>query len=158
MGLDNIPKQYPCEMTGTAVKTDNRIDCDATINCGKCPWKNEFETDPMLKGSKPTYGMFGTPCWYRGKYGNGLLSLLEHGEFNAYADTTYSFYGDSDDGMSREYCEEMHLYMRDNTEKFAFQAQKSEPENYQEYVKDWLYATWWVKFVANFADGSNVWH
>jgi hypothetical protein len=39
MGLDNIPRRYPCDREGTAVKDGDSIDCAATIEAGGCPWK-----------------------------------------------------------------------------------------------------------------------
>lgn len=169
MGLDNIPHQYPCEKQGiVSYENNGQIDCDTTKGKGNCPWQNEYEKAIVLKEAKPTYGMFGTSCWYRGKYGNWLLSLLE-GDPNSYTDTKYSFYGEGmgeDDpdskGMSAAYCLEMHEYMRDNTEKFALRAReyaaKEDGGDEKEYINDWLYATWWLKFAAEHCEGSSIWY
>jgi len=172
MGLDNIPHEYPCRKQGIASFTyDGRIDCDTTKEKGNYPWQNEYEKTILLKEATPTYGMLGTSCWYRGKYGNGLLSLLEHGNFDVYADTKYTFFGEGmgedkpdSEGMSADYCLEMHEYMRDNTEKFALRAREhvgKEDEDggdEKEYINDWLYATWWVKFAAEHCEGSSIWY
>ena len=167
MGLDNIPSKYPCEEKGIASLTDDgRIDCDLTKANGNCPWKNEYEKAPMLKEANPTYGMLGTSCWYRGKYGNWLLGLLE-GNPDSYADTKYSFYGegiDKDDqdseGMSVDYCLDMHEYMKENTEEFAYKAReyviKEDGGDEKELINDWLYATWWTKFAAEYCEGSSI--
>jgi hypothetical protein len=169
MGLDNIPSKYPCEEKGIASLTDDgRIDCDLTKANGNCPWKNEYEKAPILKEANPTYGMLGTSCWYRGKYGNWLLGLLE-GNPDAYADTKYSFYGegiDKDDqdseGMSVDYCLDMHEYMKENTEEFAYKAReyviKEDGGDEKELINDWLYATWWTKFAAEYCEGSSIWY
>jgi len=168
MGLDNIPHKYPCVKAGTVIYTeDGKIDCDTTIAKNNCPWHIEFNLDPIVSKSKPSYGMLGTGCWYRGKYGNALLRLLEHGDFDGYYDDTkYSFYGegfeDGQEGMSAEYCSEMSKWMKDNAEKFAEQAyayaSKEEDCNPQELIADWIYAAWWLNFVSKNADGSSIWY
>ena len=87
MGLDNIPHNYPCQKQGIAsLNKDGRIDCDLTKSKGNCPWKNEYEKEVLLKEARPAYGMLGTDCWYRGKYGNFLLRLLE-GNPDSYFDS-----------------------------------------------------------------------
>ena len=165
MGLDNIPKVYPCKKTNTAVLTeDDRIDCGETIKVGKCPWKQESESSDLLKksGATPTYGMFGVPCWYRGKYGNMLLSLLENGNLDAYENTAYSFYGEGGDdegeGLSMQYCEDMSQYMKNHTEEFANRAYVNNPDEATDLIKDWIYASWWLEFVAKNAEGSSIWY
>lgn len=170
MGLDNIPHEYPCKKQGIASLTeDGRIDCDDTQSKGNCPWKNEYEKAVLLKEARPTYGMLGTGCWYRGKYGNFLLGMLE-GNADAYADTKYSFYGEGmgeddpdSEGMSIAYCLDMHEYMTENTEEFAYKAMQYVNENggennAKDYINDWLYATWWVKFAAEHCEGSSIWY
>lgn len=167
MGLDNIPNVYPCKKRGGVVlDKDGRIDCEKTMNAGNCPWKQEYESNVMVSKSKPAYGMLGTNCWYRGKYGNALLNLFEHGDFDAYGDTQYHFYGEGfatgKEGMSVEYCLEMSKWMKDNTEKFAEQAiayaESNNDSNPQDLISDWIYASWWLDFVAKYADGSNIWY
>lgn len=166
MGLDNIPYEYPCDKKGIASFTeDGRIDCDETQANGNCPWQNEYKKEVLLKEAVPTYGMLGTGCWYRGKYGNFLLGLLE-GNPDSYADTKYSFYGDgigdNGEGMSVDYCLDMHEYMKENTEQFAFKAKEYVAEqnggDEKDYINDWLYATWWVKFAAEHCEGSKIWY
>lgn len=175
MGLDNIPREYPCKKQGIAsVNHEGKIDCDKTQSLGNCPWKNEFEANPLLKEARPTYGMLGTSCWYRGKYGNFLLGLLE-GNPDAYADTKYSFYGEGiengdgtyDEGMSVDYCLDMASYMENNTEQFAHKAKDyaltqneihDEDVYEKDLIKDWIYATWWTKFAAEYCDGSTIWY
>jgi hypothetical protein len=175
MGLDNIPREYPCKEQGIATLDETgRIDCDLTQSAGNCPWKNEFEKSVLLKEARPTYGMLGTNCWYRGKYGNFLLRLLEDvPEDSLYDDTEYSFYGngidDESEGMSVDYCWDMFSYMERNTELFAHKAkeyvknQKEESSrnfysDEKELINDWIYATWWVKFAAKYCNGSTIWY
>jgi hypothetical protein len=165
MGLDNIPKVYPCKKENTAILTeDGRIDCEKTIAAKKCPYKREADASVLLNlsGAKPTIGMFGVPCWYRGKYGNMLLSLLENGDMDAYGDTDYSFYGnggdDGEEGLSIGYCDDMSQYMKNHTEEFANRAYVNYPEEAVDLIKDWVYASWWLDFVAEYADGSSIWY
>jgi hypothetical protein len=162
MGLDNIPKKYPC--VDVAVKdNDGRIDCIETQACGKCTWKNEYESNPMVKDSVPTLGIMGTDCWYRGKYGNRLISMLD-GVNDMWHESSLgiSFYGkgfaNGDEGISSDECFHIANVMKDNTEKFAFQAKQLHPDDYEEYIKDWMYATWWLDFVGEFCEGSAVWY
>lgn len=55
MGLDCMPKPYPCQLAGKAELTEEgKIDCQAT---SWCPFRHrDF-----------TRGIFGTYCWYHGK-------------------------------------------------------------------------------------------
>ena len=170
MGLDNIPKVYACEKAGTSIlDEDGRINCDKTKSAKGCPWEEKFNSDPMVSKSSPTYGMLGTKCWYRGKYGNALIRLFEHGQFDPYGDTTYSFYGDGfddgDEGMSVEYCREMSKWMKDNTELFAAKAYSYasdkaayESNDPKDLISDWIYAAWWLSFVAENSNGSSIWY
>ena len=160
MGLDNIPKEYPCESKAVR-NSDNQIDCKATQECGNCPYMNEYQSDPMLKDTSPVYGMLGTDCWYRGKYGNFLLEILE-GNVGQFETHEYTFYGEGDDGLDTDYCFDMAKWMRDNTEQFAFNAKKyietNQPnENVKDYINDWTYAIWWLEFVGKTSNGSAVW-
>lgn len=156
MGLDNIPKKYPC--IGHEIRDEEgKIDCQANQKNGLCTWKNEYESNPLLKESGPTLGMFGTDCWYRGKYGNYLLDLLSED-----VPHNYSFYGngyeDGSEGISPSECIEISHFMRQHAENFAYVAGIKEPENSRSLINDYIYATWWLEFVGNFSDGSEVWY
>jgi hypothetical protein len=162
MGLDNIPKKYPC--IDVAIKDqDGRIDCVESQACGKCTWKNEYESNPMVKDSVPTVGIMGTDCWYRGKYGNGLISMID-GIDDMWHESSLgiSFYGNGfangDEGIDPDECFHIANVMKDNAEKFAFQAKQLHPDNYEELIKDWMYATWWLEFAGEFCEGSAIWY
>lgn len=160
MGLDNIPNTYPC-IEKAERNSDNQIDCNLTKIAGNCTWQNKKQENPLVKDINGTLGMFGTDCWYRGKYGNYMLSLIE----DEYSNT--SFYGNGfengDEGISPIDCYKLSKHMKDNTEKYAYAlTMQKEPSYNQEEVKerinDWIYATWWLDFVAEFADGSSIWY
>lgn len=157
MGLDNIPAKYACE--SVAIRTeDGKIDCDETMANNLCPWQNEKEKSS--KKLHPAYGMFGVPCWYRGKHGNFLLSLLES-EGNPYHENSdgFSFYGNGrseGEGISVEGCLELASYMTNNTDKLKNKL-AGRPDA-QEYLEDWDYAIWWLEFVAEYCDGSSIWY
>jgi hypothetical protein len=160
MGLDNIPREYPCALKA-ARDEHNRIDCVETQEQGNCPWKNKKESDPMVNHISRTVGIFGTDCWYRGKYGNFLLDIL-HDKVDQFENYEYDFYGEGDDGLDTDYCFDMAKWMRDNTEKFAFNAKKytgenQSNENVKDYINDWTYAIWWLEFVGETSNGSAVW-
>lgn len=166
MGLDNIPREYPCVLKGTVIKNDiDQIDCEQTQKSGGCPYKNERESDPMLKDTIPVYGMFGTDCWYRGKYGNYLLGeMYSFNEEFPYDSST--FYGDMDgeeEGISPNHCLAVSETMKDYIEEWVRYVQtqsdvKDDPENQQRLINDWIYASWWLKFVGENANGSAVWY
>jgi len=162
MGLDNIPRNYPCRTQGTAVlemRTDtdgnplldddgtqmSRIDCGATAACGGCTWKNDYEASGLNGGS--VTGMFGTDCWYRGKYGNWLLDKL------GYSSEDYSFYGDNEDGSDKSASSCQTL-----SEVIVEALDEDQHELDAEGVKDALYAAWWLNWVAEKADGSVCWY
>ena len=158
MGLDNIPKEYPCAAKATR-DSDNRIDCAKTQEENNCTWKNERESNPIVKNINPAGSMFGTDCWYRGKYGNYLLGILSQSD--NLDDSLYTFYGDGDDGISARDCLDMSKWMKDNTEQFAYNLQKEENKQLDtldsDYINDWIYASWWLEFVGKNCDGSKVW-
>lgn len=166
MGLDNIPRNYPCKQQGIAtLNEDGRIDCEKTQQKGNCPWQNEYQKEILLKEARPVYGMFGVPCWYRGKYGNFLLRLLE-GDPDGYFDTELNFYGEATDfnneGMSPDYCLNLSEHMKENIEKFARRAKEYCVDNpdvdEKRLINDWIYASWWLEFAAKHCDGSSIWY
>lgn len=156
MGLDNIPVKYPC--VGNEIRDEEgRIDCAENQKNGRCTWKNEYESSPLLKDAGPTYGMLGTDCWYRGKWGNVLLDLLAQS-----VDHDYSFYGkgleNGDEGISPEECFEMSNFMKEYIEEFAYIANNEYPDNSERYIQDYIYASWWLDFTGKFGEGSGVWY
>jgi len=73
MGLDNIPRPYPCVANRYAMFTaDRRIDCDAT----RCPFM------PL----KHIVGILGTYCWLRGKVYNRVVHAATNGRHSLYND------------------------------------------------------------------------
>jgi len=165
MGLDNIPRILPCKKAGTAIfaseypETDehNIVDCEATIQCGGCPYKQAYENDPLVMNSVPAYGIFGTPCWYRGKWGNSLLHLAASHGYQSPVD----FYGvgkefSEDQGLDPELCLELSGWMADHTEAFSNIVNTNDLD--PRFLHDWIYASWWLKFVSKYGDGSAVWY
>ena len=187
MGLDNIPRTYPCVKANTAVYTiaemknddgsdHQMVDCEETQNRGACPYRTEGAKADLGEG---VHGMFGTSCWYRGKYGEYLLQELG-------LDTNqWTFYGDGvegDEGLSPEYCHDLANKMREALEELdtrhtydkskpktlaePFNGAITWPAEYEEDEKtltedrivDIKYAAWWLDFVAEYADGSSIWY
>lgn len=154
MGLDNIPKNYPCKAKGSAVTVQvmagdeqiDQIDCKATQEAGGCPYLN---ANPPTEGR--VYGMLGTDCWYRGKYGNHLLETV-HGS------PSQSFYGDNEDGTekSAESCVRLANYIKGILALYD----DSEPlDEEQMAVKIGLiYAEWYLRWAAEQADGLVCWY
>lgn len=166
MGLDNIPHNYPCKSGGTAVLTprldrENKalleedgspmlvIDCKATQEAGGCPWHND-ESRPTEGG---VIGIFGTDCWYRGKYGNALLQ-----EYGSYDETEgYSFYGSNADGSHKTpaECEMLADYIETLLPDVPDPQGEEMPVEQQEALN---YAGWWLRWVAEHADGTDCWY
>ena len=158
MGLDNFPKTYPCLTKGTAVKVCRRdkdgkdihnedgtpdlvIDCELTMEAGGCPWKN---AEPP-KGA--VYGIFGCPCWFRGKYGEALLRQMTMVD----EDTTHlTFYGDNEDETekSAESCLALADFIKEHI------TEVSDEEHYDSLV----YAEWYLRWAAKEADGLACWY
>lgn len=156
MGLDNIPKNYPCKKNGTAVTnpktyddgtTVDQIDCEATQEAGGCPWLN---SNPPIDGR--AYGILGTACWYRGKYGNALLNDagLGGGE---------DFYGDSEDGTKKS--PESCIELADKISQYlthTFPPDLLPTDEAKELKDDLTYAEWYLRWAAEQADGLECWY
>lgn len=150
MGLDNIPREYACARAGTAIMTaDERqiIDCEATINAGQCPWKVAAE-----RRGTPVLGIFGTPCWYRGKAGTSMLDTLAGAGHPLPPDLAEGFYGPDQQTLPPEYCVALAAFMEDHAEAYAA-AVGSNPEAIEQY----RYAAWWLRFAAESCGGANAW-
>ena len=154
MGLDNIPKQYPCKTQGTAVMVEDQIDCKATQSCGGCPYVNELNKQDKEALGNPVYGMFGTDCWYRGKYGNFLLDAIGYGDSDF-----FSFYGDNEDGTEKspESCLVVAAVIDE-----AFDECQEDDGVYrmggEDISPDLRYASWYLKWAAEFTDGLVCWY
>ena len=164
MGLDNLPRKYACESleesrhfageTSLLVRGDEyAIDCASTQDKDGCPWKTEFDKT-SFDTHGPT-GMLGTDCWYRGKYGEYLLT-------SSCTEVQLSFYGSDDEGyLSPAYCEELAAEMAALSDDVFI---STNPKDYDsntnpEILKqDWAYAIWWLRFAADFCDGSITWY
>lgn len=165
MGLDNFPRNYPCKTQGTAVKVqrtnregdllthedgspDMVISCEQTQACGGCPYKNAYDKSGLAGGA--VYGMLGTDCWYRGKYGNYLLSVAGVDEFS------YSFFGDNDDQTekSADSCEELADAIGEALTELNGQLIVD-----GEDITDQLrYAEWYLRWAAEECDGLGAWY
>lgn len=172
MGLDNIPKQYPCKTQGTVVMTPRLnergepvkqqdgddfhlvIDCQATQACGGCPYVNELNKQDKEALGNPVYGMFGTDCWYRGKYGNYLMEAIGYGDSDE-----FSFYGDNEDGTEKSPSSCLTLAQVIDE---AFDECDEEDGVYrmggEDISPDLRYASWYLKWAAEFADGLVCWY
>lgn len=171
MGLDNMPQIYPCKKNDTAVLDDEgRIDCEKTIANGMCPYHSIKNSTPLVKDIGGTLGMFGADCWYRGKYGNYLLNALAGWNigFKEELENVSDFYGDIEEndetqgGISEDGCIKLSHLMSKYSEAWAQYVMSS--NNYPSMdeqnhaINDWIYASWWLKFVGENAGGSAVWY
>ncbi len=165
MGLDNIPHRYACERLGTAVKVDilnkdgvaiideetglseKRIDCRETQVQGKCPYLISVSKTDLQEGSAT--GIFGTDCWYRGKYGNYLIEALQLPDFE------YSFYGDNEDGTYKSplSCLSLADTMEERMTEMGTVTIDGDVVD-----KEVKYAIWWLRWVANECNGSDAWY
>lgn len=137
MGLDNYPETLPCKDRGTAVfNDDGGVDCQLTQEAGGCPWLN---ANPPQEGR--VIGIFGTDCWYRGKYGNYLLEE---------AGIDGSFYGDNDEETykSPDSCLELADMIREHLADVR-----------DDEVRAGLaYAEWYLRWAGENTGGLNCWY
>jgi hypothetical protein len=162
VGLDNIPKKYACDKQNIAIFNKNgTIDCVKTQAIGHCPFYNLKSTDIMVKDIEPVYGILGLECWYRGKHANHMLSIMDQAGYISPID----FYGDSHllngtpPGLSPAMCLTLSDWMNQHTEVFAKLINDSyNMDSALIMIKDWIYASWWLTFVANYCNGSDVWY
>ena len=161
MGLDNIPKEYPCARAGIAIMTpadddgNQQIDCNATREAGQCPPAIHFTDQPGI-----ALGSFGTPCWYRGKYGNVLLMTAATPDDQPPTD----FYGD-DDTVTPELSQVLADWMRARTEQFmkgmeaetATQSAADAKETRERASEDFKYAADWLEWSGKYCEGSIAW-
>lgn len=169
MGLDNFPYKYPCKTKGTAVITPRlgvdgnviidpetgeemtSIDCQATQACGGCPYKTALDKADGL--GTPVYGMFGTDCWYRGKYGN---YLLEDAGISDGWDEETSFYGNADDGCYKT--EDSCLRLADAISDFLDDEPDWKSDNSDANASDLRYAEWYLRWAAEECVGLAAWY
>lgn len=156
MGLDCIPHEYPCAREGTAIlvadEDGERINCQATIDADRCPWKRE-----SARRGTPVYGVLGVPCWYRGKAGNWMLEELA--SFGPPGDGFYGETTQEEPGpqLSPEYCTELASWMEDHAEAYAA-LHRNEEDGGKDSIETYRYAAWWLRFVAEHAGGSDTWY
>lgn len=155
MGLDNIPKNYPCKTQGTAVLDDEeRIDCVATQACGGCPWKNDLEKSGISSGA--VYGMFGTDCWYRGKYGNYLLEEVTDADPMG---DNLDFYGDNEDGTEKSPASCVAVADLIGTILADYTPDEIEVDEEKKETVDGLrYAEWYLRWAAEQCGGLVCWY
>ena len=168
MGLDNFPHEYPCKRQGTAVmerytlndgSVDERIDCDATAKVDGCPYLN---ADPPKEGA--VIGMFGTHCWYRGKYGNFLINALSSQTDDIDAVDSYvwdddgdnSFYGTDADWHHRpaEACKSLADQMASALDERGGRLVFGDDDR----TDDAKYAIWYLRWVADECNGMGAWY
>jgi hypothetical protein len=150
MGLDNIPVQYACIKLGTAIKDEyDRIDCKKTQEVGCCPWKNQLESSGIQQ--KVVLGMFGTDCWYRGKYAQTLIDSYETAPYSFYGENTIDDNGEENYGLTAEQCMELSIFMQEEIDDAEDNGERL--ENHE----DWVYIAWWLKFCSENTSGIISW-
>jgi hypothetical protein len=155
MGLDNMPHEYPCVLQDTVIRgTDKKIDCDATIAAGSCPWKLAGPPDGVI------YGMFGTYCWYRGKVGEWMIEEVEGATGEP---SPHSLFGcdredDEQPALYPAECEELATWLADRGESYLeHRRQMDDPEQLHAHGQEYGYLVWWLKWVARTSGGIDAW-
>lgn len=158
MGLDNIPFTYACRNAGTAVQSvDERIDCDATMAAGGCPWQ-----EAARGRGTPVTGMLGTPCWYRGKVGSWMLEDLIAAGYDDAPGGIEGFYGTSPDtpegepDLTPEHCAALAGWLEDHAEAYAALL-RADGGGERAKLDEYRYAAWWLRFVAERCGGAAAW-
>lgn len=168
MGLDNFPHEYPCRKQGTAVMEQRihyqtgeplleedgsaslSIDCEKTQEAGGCPYKNDYEKSG-LDGGK-VYGIFGTDCWYRGKYGNHLAM-----EAGFYDETEgLSFYGALGDGTHKSPHE--CIILADAIAEWVSDPDDEIVQANEGMIQDMKYAEWYLRWASEKCGGLGCWY
>jgi hypothetical protein len=172
-----MPHVYPCKNQGTAVveervveyegengemltDTSYPVDCEKTIEVNGCPFMN---ADPPKEGA--VLGMFGTHCWYRGKYGNWVIGALksETNDINEtpdYYDGENSFYGTNAESTHRpanecvELADEMQSDLDERGGTLVFFNSENEADD---RTADAKYAIWYLRWSAEYCDGMDAW-
>jgi|APSaa5957512535_1039671.scaffolds.fasta_scaffold02949_16 hypothetical protein len=153
MGLDNMPLDDPCMYEYDLNVDDVDGGCDALQKCDKCPWIRDMGKEPGA-----AYGMFGRPCWYRGKMGNYLLRMLiDSGE-----SPPTDFYGEGIDtnteGISSRDCIILADWMEERVDVFTKVIAIEEPDaDPQDSDNMYAYAIKWLRFVSKYG-GSAIWY
>lgn len=158
MGLDNIPHVYACQRAGTAIMTaDDRIDCDKTIAAHQCPWQRE-----AIGRGTPIVGMFGTPCWYRGKAATWMLEELTAAGYADMPGSVGGFYGTSPEttegepDLTPDHCRALARWMEDHAEAYAALHQ-GDADGGRVEIDEYRYAAWWLRFAADHCEGADAW-
>ena len=169
MGLDNMPHKYPCKDQGTAVievierdygnglEKSGQIDCDATMEKGGCPYVND-DNRPDDGG---VLGLFGTPCWYRGKYGNYLVEVLKGEEEPDSWTADPSFYAEGEtDFKTPEECRELADFMEEKLLDYdgkKVRAKNDDNED-EDLTSEILYAIWYLRWSDHECGGLDAWY
>lgn len=167
MGLDNIPHVYACRKQGTVIESPRldkdgnplteedgtvlmSIDCEATKLAGGCPYANAFAKSGLEGGA--VYGIFGTDCWYRGKWGNYLLE-----DIGIYDETEgLSFYGTFGDASYKSPHE--CVVLADAISDFLDDEPDYKSPNMDANASDLSYAEWYLRWVAKECEGVDCWY
>jgi len=163
MGLDNFPDEYPCKARGVAVfipdldkdgnetfhadgSTKLRFSCQKTMEAGVCPLHNH----PTRPAEGAVYGMLGTDCWYRGKYGTFLLELLDLDDNFLYGGEGNLIHEEELVSMADE-IDEALLERLDEYGRFEY----GHPDGtIEDKAPDIKYLSWWLRFMAE--EGTSV--
>jgi hypothetical protein len=157
MGLDNFPHRYPCSAREGVVRVDGRIDCEATVRAGSCPWRNRVDRD---RPGEAIVGMLGTFCWWRGQVSTWHLELLDEAGYTPPAAVEGGFYGAEGDEpqLSPEYCRGLAGFLADHAEVFAqIVHERLGSDAAGEEIGYYRYSVWWLRFAAEEGEGAGAW-
>ena len=129
---------------------DMAVSCEATQACGGCPYKNAHDKSGL--NNNGVGGMFGTDCWYRGKYGNFLLEAIGY-------DDSYSFYGDNEDGTTKS--AESCLTLAQVIDEAIDECDEDDGVfrmGGEDITDDLKYASWYLRWASKECDGLGAWY
>jgi len=170
MGLDNIPSTYACKNQGTAVMIplldkDSKpvidenglpevgLSCEKTQEAGGCPWKT-------VLGDKDgqALGIFGTDCWYRGKYGVWLLEqvgLESHVLYGEGTEVGAGYLSESD--LMSVYNGIEALFTEDDGTRITKYIINDNGAD-RDIGADLWYLAEWCRFTAKYCGGAESWY
>ena len=131
------------------------ISCSATQACGGCPYTRELDKQDKDALGNPVYGMFGTDCWYRGKYGN---SLLAEATDNDPMGDNLSFYGDEEDGSVKSVSSCIATADLCRLAWNSYEPEEAAAEETAEVIAGLKYAEWYLRWAAETTDGLICWY
>ena len=159
MGLDNLPITAACVAEHGELFA-GQAGCAEAADAGLCPWKLEFGD---REGA--VLGIFGSPCWYRGRFGNWALEAVTAETGEKPPVTWYGTGKNPDDPgeltLDPDECTTLAAWMEARVEPYVKarldDAQRNDYDGNGAF-DEWKYAADWLRWTAANCGGSSAWY